>query len=92
MSNTRDKILKFYEKYMLAMGIAGHFIFIFQAYKVFVHKSAADVSLEGFLIAFVSIISWLLYGSLKKDKVLIRVNVFGVLAASLCIIIVLLFK
>lgn len=82
-SNT---ILKFYEKYMILMGIVGHFIFIFQIRTILLNQSSTDVSLEGFLIAFVSIASWLLYGILKKDTVLITVNIFGVLAAIACLI------
>lgn len=85
-TSMRNKILQFYEKYMIFMGIAGHFIFIFQTYKIITNKNAAGVSLEGFIVAFLSIISWLFYGSLKKDKVLIIVNIFGLLASSICLI------
>ena len=81
----KDKILRFYEKYMILMGSAGHFIFIFQTHKMIVNNSASGVSLEGFCIAFLSIISWLFYGALKKDRVLIAVNIFGLIAALVCI-------
>lgn len=82
----KNKILQFYEKYMILMGIAGHFIFVLQTRKIIINKSAADVSLEGFMVAFISIISWLFYGYLKKDKVLITVNLFGLVFSSVCII------
>ena len=89
---SRKKILKFYEKYMIFMGISGHFIFILQTYKIVSNKSSSDVSLEGFCIAFVSIISWLFYGTLKKDMVLIKVNLFGIVASLICIITIILQK
>ena len=92
MMDIKDRILKFYEKYMVLMGIGGHFIFILQTYKIILNKSASDVSLEGFLMAFLSIISWLFYGALKKDKVLIIVNLFGLLASSICIIAIILLE
>ena len=85
MNALKNNILKFYQKYMIAMGIAGHFIFIFQTYEMVVHKSASNVSLEGFAIAFLSIVSWLFYGYLKRDSVLIKVNLFGVASALVCI-------
>ena len=87
----KDRLMYFYEKYMFCMGIIGHFMFLFQAYKILSTKSAANVSLEGFLIAFVSIFSWLLYGILKEDKVLVAVNAFGLFAVGLCLASILIF-
>lgn len=83
--NLKVKILHYYEKYMIGMGAAGHLIFVFQAHKIWVNKSAEGVSLEGFLIAFLSIVSWLLYGFLKKDKVLVCVNIFGFFVSMICL-------
>jgi MtN3 and saliva related transmembrane protein len=77
---------------MLFIGIAGHFIFVFQTYKVLSLKSATDVSMEGFFIAFLSVISWLVYGYLRQDFVLIKVNIFGLFASSICIITMVLVK
>jgi len=88
----KNKIIHFYEKYMILMGSAGHFIFLFQARKIIVEQSASNVSLEGFLIAFISIISWLLYGILKKDRVLVIVNVFGCISALICLTIILMHR
>ena len=82
----KNKIVAFYERYMLLMGISGHFIFIFQAYKIIMMKNASAVSLEGFFIAFLSIISWLFYGFLKGDKVLFYVNVFGLIFSTICLL------
>lgn len=82
----RHKILKFYEKYMLLIGISGHFMFVFQTFKIISNKSAADVSLVGCTVAFLSMLSWLFYGTLRRDRVLILVNIFGATVSLICII------
>jgi len=84
MANT--KFLNFYEKYMSVVGIAGNMMFYLQAYKIFVQKSAQDVSGIGFLISFIGLSSWLLYGLLIKSKPLIIANVVGVAGAMLTLI------
>lgn len=83
---SKHKVIKFYEKYMTLMGVLGHFIFILQTWKIISSKDASNVSLEGFCIAFVSIISWLFYGILKEDKVLVTVNIFGFISSLMCIV------
>ncbi len=80
--------LWFYQKYMYLIGLIGHSLFIFQIYKIWVNKSAEDVSLIGFVVACFSIASWLTYGILIKDKVLIWVNAFGFLVSLLCILMI----
>ena len=81
----QEKILKFYRVYMVLMGGVGHFLFLFQAWKIFSTGSSEDVSLIGFSIALISLVSWLVYGLLIKDWVLIICNTFGVISAILCI-------
>ena len=82
-------IIKFYEKYMLVMGSMGHIGFLLQAFKVFSTGRAHDLSLPGFLVVFVSLLSWLFYGILIKDKVLIIVNIIGILCSTLTIVAIL---
>lgn len=89
---TDISLIRFYEKYMTLIGSFGHLIFVFQTYKILVNKSANDISLEGFLIAFISIMSWFFYGILKKDKILVRVNIFGLITSSVCIITIIYLK
>lgn len=88
----KNKFLNYYEKYMFVVGICGHFIFVLQFLKIISNKSASDVSLEGFLVAFFSLLSWFVYGVLKKDYVLIIVNLFGVLVAGMCLLAIVLYK
>ena len=82
----------FYEKYMVLIGSVGHCLFIFQALKILETHSSHDVSLKGFVVSFVSLVSWLIYGFLKKDWVLIIVNLFGATASLICIIMIIMFQ
>lgn len=92
MTSIKNKFLEFYEKYMILIGSFGHSIFVFQTYEILKQSSAENISFGGFFIAFISIISWLVYGILTKDKVLTIVNIFGVIASSICLIAILIHK
>lgn len=80
------KIISLYEKYMFVMGIVGQLMFYFQAAEIFVRKSAQGVSFFGFLIGLLCVSSWLIYGILIKNKVLICSNAVAALGASLVVI------
>ena len=86
------KFKKLYEKYMYVVGFCGHGLFILQAIKMFSTRSALGVSLPGFIIACISLASWLFYGILKQDKVLVYVNVVGLLSALLCVFAITIFS
>jgi uncharacterized protein with PQ loop repeat len=85
-------LTKIYEKYMICMGSFGHFLFIFQTIKIIQTQSSYDVSLIGFFVSFISLVSWLIYGILKGDSVLILVNIFGSVSAFFCICAILYFR
>jgi MtN3 and saliva related transmembrane protein len=87
-----EKMLHYYANYMSAMGIIVHTLFIFQTYTIVKNHSSKDVSLLGFSIALLSIASWLIYGILKKDKVLIRVNIFGLVVSTVCLVTILVMR
>lgn len=76
-------LLYYYTKFMILIGILGQSLYYLQAFKIYMKRSAQDVSLEGFLIAFFSLACWLIYGILIKDKVLIIVNIVAVFGAGL---------
>lgn len=80
---SRTKTLYYYAKFMIVVGIFGQSLFYLQAFKIYKQESAEDVFLEGFLMALFSLMCWLIYGILIKDKVLIIVNIFGVIGAAL---------
>ncbi|RTL07477.1 hypothetical protein EKK58_01875 [Candidatus Dependentiae bacterium] len=83
--HSKNVLISYYKKYMFLMGFAGHFIFVLQTYKIFSTKSSTDVSLEGFLVSFISVISWLIYGYLINDRILFIVNLFGFTSGFICL-------
>jgi MtN3 and saliva related transmembrane protein len=81
-----QKLVAWAEKIMTTVGIVGQTLFYFQAYKIYSLRSATDVSAWGFSFAFVSLVCWLLYGIIIKNKVLIMVNTFAVIGAFLTLL------
>ncbi len=88
---SKSKILIHYERYMLVVGVLGQLLFYSQGIKIFLTKSAGDVSILGFLFGLVSVSSWLIYGILLKNKVLVVSNVVAVIGALLVVIGVLIY-
>jgi uncharacterized protein with PQ loop repeat len=82
----------YYKKYMFFIGAVGHAVFVLQTYKILVTKSSHDVSLEGFIIYFISVASWLFYGYLVHDKILVRASLFGFVAAVICIATIIMYR
>ena len=74
---------------MILVGISGSSLFYLQAYEIYHKGSAPNVSLEGFLIALFSLLCWLLYAILKKDKVLIISNTVAVIGALMDVVAIL---
>lgn len=89
---TETLFISYYKKYMLLMGVTGHCIFVLQTHKIFTTKSSADVSLAGFSIAFISVLSWLFYGYLINDRILYRVNLFGAVSGFICLAIIIYYR
>lgn len=81
----KSKFVGYYEKYMLVVGILGQLLFYTQGIKIFLTKSAHDVSIVGFSFGLVAVSSWLIYGVLIKNKVLIISNAFAVIGALLVV-------
>lgn len=90
LSPRRQKLIILAEKLMIGIGISGQTLFYLQAYKIYSMGSAKDVSAAGFSFALFSLVCWLLYGLLIKNKVLIIVNILAVLGASLTLLAILL--
>ncbi|MCE3230717.1 MAG: hypothetical protein K0R76_553 [Alphaproteobacteria bacterium] len=79
----QGSLIKVAEKLMVLVGVLGQTLYYFQAYKIYSVGSAKDVSGIGFGFSFFSLVCWLLYGILIKNKVLIIVNIFAIIGASL---------
>ena len=60
---------KFYARYIYIIGFFGNSVPLFQAYKIFISLSAVNVSLVCYIIYCWSVISWMICGVLKKDKI-----------------------
>ena len=88
----RENILKWYEPYMMFMGLIGNALFILQIIRILQTHSSHDVSLAGFLISTISVYSWLIYGYLTHDKVLLRVNIIGTVLSTVCLVVILRFR
>lgn len=81
----KQKVLKYYQHYMYLMGFAGQFVFILQALKIWETKSSIDVSFSAFFVCLWATCSWFFYGILIENSVLIRVNLFGIIAGAICL-------
>lgn len=84
------RFVRGYEKYMMTMGIIGQLLFYLQAFKIYQTRSAEDISMPGFLIAVFSLSSWLVYGLVLNNGVLVFVNLVGCFGALLVILLKLL--
>ena len=82
----KKKLFRYYEWYMMAMGIIGQILYYAQAVKIFYTQAAKDVPLLGFLLGFVAVSSWLLYGVLIKNRPLIYANAVAVIGAFLVLV------
>lgn len=71
---------------MLVMAVLGQLLFYIQGVKIFVTESANGVSMIGFCLGFVSVSSWLIYGILIKNRVLVLSNAFAVIGALFVIL------
>jgi MtN3 and saliva related transmembrane protein len=83
---SKTKLVTYYEKYMLTVGVLGQLLFYTQGIKIFLTQSANDVSIIGFLLGLISVASWLVYGILIKNKVLIWSNIVAVIGAVFVIV------
>lgn len=80
---TSAKIMAYYEKYMLFVGVFGQLLYYIQAVKIFLLGSAEGVSVLAFLLGFISVSSWLVYGYLINNKILVISNLIAVFGALL---------
>ncbi len=71
---------------MFAVGIFGQAVFYLQGIEIFRNQSAKDVSLFGFSFGLISVTSWLIYGVVIKNHVLIAANAIAVIGAIFVVI------
>lgn len=68
--------------WILTLGQSMHYI---QAWKIFTTKSSEDISLTAYIICFILVTHWLIYGFIIKDKVIIIAETLGVIGVALVI-------
>ncbi|MCK5282822.1 MAG: SemiSWEET transporter [Nanoarchaeota archaeon] len=73
--------------YVLLLGFAAAFLttisFLPQVIRVWKLKETKDLSLSFFLIFFIGISLWLIYGIIKKDSAIIAANGITMILASI---------
>lgn len=76
---------RWYEAYMLLVGVGGNYVFYGQAIEIFRAESARDVNLTAYVVGLIAVTSWLIYGLFLRSPVLIAANIVAVIGASLCV-------
>ena len=75
--------MKTFEIIVSIVGVAMSFGYYPQAYKIWKHKSAVDVSLSMYIVMFLGSSVWFAYGILLHDPIIIWGFVFGVIGSFL---------
>lgn len=75
-----------FQRYMYVVGVVGNLFFFVQAYTIFSHQSAGDVSLPAFCIAFWAVSSWFAYGLVLRNPVLICANLCAMLGSGAVVV------
>jgi MtN3 and saliva related transmembrane protein len=73
---------RWFQWYMYLVGIGGNLFFYIQAWEIFQRKSASDVSLTAFGVALWAVSSWLAYGLVLRNPVLIIANIVAIIGAG----------
>lgn len=85
-------MLKWYKTYMTLVGIFGQLLFYSEFMMILHNRSSQNVSLFGFTCSLIAVFSWLFYGFLVKDKVLIISNIAGTVGATLTVAAILIYR
>jgi len=70
---------------MSGIALLGSLTYYIQAYKIFVTKSAKDITLLGYLISTFTSINWLIYGWSIQDNPLISSGGISLVGALLVV-------
>jgi MtN3 and saliva related transmembrane protein len=82
----KSRLIYIYSIYILIIGTIGQFAPYLQAYKTFTTERAGDLSIPAYVVAFISLTSWLVYGALIKDYPLIISNIVGFIGTIIVIV------
>ncbi|MDR0329567.1 MAG: hypothetical protein LBH99_02750 [Rickettsia sp.] len=88
---TKNKLIIFFDRYMILAGTMGQYLFYTQTYKIFTTKSADDLSLDGFLVIIIVTLSWLIYGIIHHNTTIIVAQIVGLVGMIMVVIGILLY-
>jgi MtN3 and saliva related transmembrane protein len=88
---TKNKLVIFFDRYMIFAGTMGQYLFYTQAYKIFTTKSADDLSLDGFLVIIIVTLSWLIYGIIHHNTTIIVAQIVGLVGMIMVVLGILLY-
>lgn len=77
---------RWFQRYMYVVGIGGNLFFYIQAWEIYTRRSANDVSLSAFIVAFWAVASWFAYGVALRNWVLISANIVAMLGSGLVVV------
>ncbi len=69
-----------YDVYMYAVGVIAPIAGYMQVYKIIESHSAGDISMLGNIVALIAAISWLIYGIIKKNYIIMIANAASVIS------------
>ena len=84
--------MKLFEVFVTAVGIIMSLGYFPQAYKIYKSKSARNVSFINYIILSIGTLTWLVYGILLKDVVIIISFVVGVIGSWLVLLLLLKYR
>jgi len=86
------KFINFFDKYIILVAIIIPVMTIPQVIKIWINKSASDLSLISWTAFLISAVSWLIYSTIHKEKALILNSILWITLYILIIAGVLLFS
>lgn len=84
--------MKTFQIFVSIVGILMSFGYYPQAYKIWKHKSAHDVSLYMYIIMSIGSTVWFIYGVVLHDLTIMSGFIFGVVGSWLVLILMLLYR
>ena len=79
-------VSKAFNRYFIFVSTAGYLFFYLQAFKIFDSRSATSLSKPAFILSFLSIVHWVLYGLVKKLPPVTFSSTFGLIGVILVLI------
>lgn len=86
------KMMNSYDKYMICIAIVSKVFLVLQIAKIIADESSQNVSFSAYLVYFISSVSWLVFGIMYKESIVVISAYIGVLGSLVAMIIVVAYK